>query len=294
VSPTLKPWLKHTITNSGKKNYQHHLLKETDYGRDAAIASLKTKISLVQKDIRAQYSTMIGVDLDPLSQGQQTLVGKRLIKILDSFPRGLDLETQKGIIGEIFAGVALEELDIFGYKNWQVPAYFFPFHEAAFTKLERLIEEEVNKRPVGRTGFDCMAFRIDDGSGIISWIKCEAKCTAKHDIDAISQAHIQVSDNNTLPTIHLARLVSILKTRSDSKSQFWYHTLLPFVLGDLPTNFERRDGVSYLCGRHPKMKQTWIPIDNPLDKYTGKRWLVAIEGHINNVVEFVNTICDVP
>lgn len=141
----------------------------------------------------------------------------------------------------------------------------------------------------GRTGDDCLAFERNDNGDIVRVMICESKCTADHNATLINDAHEKVSSSNVLP-VDLARIIEalLLIPDEDSTTQ-WVNALRRLYFSKDP-NKERCDLVMYVCGRKPKIKETWIDASEPHESYKGKRKLTAVELHLSDVAIMLKSI----
>jgi len=86
--------------------------------------------------------------------------------------------------------------------------------------------------------------------------------------------------------------VMILKEQTnDPEAQEWAKCL--FALYKDPvvrSGYRRFDLVSYICGKHPVTKSTWMSQTTPHPKYTIGRVLECVEIHIDNVDALVKEV----
>jgi hypothetical protein len=116
---------------------------------------------------------------------------------------------------------------------------------------------------------------------------CEAKCTTDHDSELIADAHEKVS--NAVP-VDFPRIIEILKERPDPLSSHWRKLLQQLWLSETWQQCERVDLVSYVCGRSPVQKPTWISIEKPHSKYTATRRLETVEIHLTDVESLIKSV----
>ena len=283
----LDRWLEPEADQTGAPAYHHLRLKERPAHRDAGIAVLRSAAEREIADIRAEWEELTQTTLDPLQEESSPGL-KRLSEMLDAYPARLNLTTLKGLFGEILAAEIIKAFPVLGSTGWKVPGLRFGTHAVAFLKLEKWLDEPSSDSapPVpGRYGFDCLAFTTDEQGRVVHWLACEAKCTAGHSASAMADAHVQVSDNATLPAAELLHLIGALKRRDDPESQYWV-TALRHLLVDDPAPI-RSDNVSYVCGRAPTTRKSWMRTDRPHPSYSGGRRLQGIETHLNAVDEAV-------
>ena len=279
----LHHWLANSTTESPDKRYRHRLLKERLAYRPEIFEEFKALIWQAHEDARRNFQGFIANSFDVLESSPPALP--------TGYPENLPLTTLKGYFGEIFAGLIAENFSPFGIDDWEVPAFLFRFHSVAFDQLERMREAgEKSKAIFGRTGNDCLAFQLDEEGHIKRTLICEAKCTDTHDSDMVVEAHEQISDSISKP-VSTRQLVEILRDRKHDPNAFnWIIALQHLRFDDISKDYERCDLVSYVHGQLSIRKSTWIPQDAPHPKYTGKRRLEAVEIHLHNVEELIQSV----
>lgn len=251
--------------------------------RDVVLDELVAYVRQAHEDSRNHLRAAFGQDsLDPL--------GEELPFALDMFPAMLDLTTLKGYFGEVWAGIVAEHFEPHETPEWQVPAFLFRAHVAAFQELERIFQGELPRRIPGRSGNDGLAFTLGDDGTITRVMVCEAKCTEDHRTDLIADAHSQVSDR-TPYGVDLVQLIHILQDSSRPDAPRWIAALRRLLNGRSPA-IPRYDLVVYVCGRSPSSngRTTWIDATKPHSNYTAKRHLQATEIQLTNVEDFVRQV----
>jgi hypothetical protein len=240
------------------------------------------------EEFRQHIRNLLGYSLDPL--GESESFGDYP---LDEYPRCWPLKTLQGYFGEIFAGVIAEHLNPFN-QDWEIPIFPFRHHMSEYHQLEMLRQtgEEPRTRP-GRFGDDLLAFQRNQDGKIVRALVCESKCVYKHSKPSIEEAHEKASEKNAVPLDYL-KLVEILKDYEDhdSNAREWVTALrnLRLVKADSP-DYERYDLVSYVCGLPPAKTSTeGIPRSHPHTKYTGGRWLEAVETQLYDVEGLVEAV----
>lgn len=176
-------------------------------------------------------------------------------------------------------------------RAWEVPAFLFRTHIAAFQALERRRQLGGRAQPVpGRTGDDCVAFVRDEEGRIVEWLMCEAKCTHDHDAGLVSTGHKQLSVPLTAP-VDLLQLVDILEESDDPEAADWVDAIRLMhqesVLGGAA---ERMDLFMYVCGRSPVNKTSWLPSDEPHEDYEADGPLEAVELHFHDFDEVLEHV----
>ncbi len=273
------PWLLNYVTESEDQKYQHRRLEENLDARASAINELQLIVYEAHEDARQRLRQLIGISLDPLDP----FALAESDYPVEEYPKFLNIQALKGCFGEIFAGIVAENFPILGEK-WEVPAYLFRFHLAAFQQLEMLRQTKGRAGQIpGRTGDDCVAFQRNSEGRIIRSLICEAKCTYKHDTTMIAEAHEKASAANLTP-IDLTQLIEILSDDDDSTAVGWVKSLRELLFRSDFSDYERCDLVSYICGLPPVRETTeLIPIHQPHPKYTANRRLEAVEIHLYDV-----------
>ncbi len=255
-------------------NYLHLLLTESSGHREKAIEELRRYAQVAHEGARLRIRAPLAESLRPVDLGTTN-------DPAFGYPEDLDLRALKGLFGELLAGIAAEHYELFGSNGWEVPAYLFRTHTAAFQKLERIRQGASDGGAVvGRTGDDCIAFERDCDGRITRWMACEAKCTKGHDAGAIADCHEQLN-TSALQPIDLLRLIEALEDyKKDEYAASWQTSLRNLYWSKAA---ERCDAIVYVCGRRPKKRLTWIDPSAPHKTYTVHRKLAAIEIHLNDV-----------
>jgi replicative superfamily II helicase len=269
-------WLSNFITKSNDKRYRHRLLKENLKQRNAIINELKSYVDMAHEDARQYLRKLAGTSLEPLDGYSDPSKG---------YPEILHPKTLKGYFGEIFSAIIAENFAPFEEDNWKVPAFLFRFHSVVFQQLESLRQTggEANIRP-GRTGDDCLAFKLNDEEQIIQVLYCEAKCTSKHYSNMITDAHKKVSESEI---VDILPIIDILREKNDATSRMWIDALRQIRL--FP-NYERCNLVSYVCGEFPKIEQTWMTTDKPHPEYKSGQRLESVEVHLHDVDTLIKDV----
>jgi len=272
ISGDLKSWLSPTRTTTGA--YNHSRIDESAAGRQAGLEALRDLVVEAHADAVARLDALAAIDLHPLGRSDATDA------IL--YPDSLDTRTLQGYLGEILAGLVAENFEPHDRK-WQVPAFLFRTHVAAFQALERRRQLGGPAKPIpGRGGDDCLAFIRDDEGRIIEWLMCEAKCTHGHSATLIAEGHQQLSHEIRVP-VDLLQLIEILTASDDPSAPEWVDALR--LLLQAPTTnpgVDRLDLFMYVCGRSPVSKPSWIPKDKPHDDYLADGPLEAVELHLKD------------
>lgn len=281
-SQQLSIWLDHSISKSNKHAYTHRLLKEKPEQRNLILEHLQKYIEKAHADAIRHLRRPAEISLDPLAKPRfDPAIG---------YPEKLPMKTLKGYLGEVLAGIIAESFIHFDQDGWKVPAYSFRFHQVAFDYIDTIREGGETPSDIpGRTGDDTLAFlRRSDGS-IKKALVCESKCITKYRPEKCAEAHKKVSQSGTKP-IEIRRLLEIFRDYEDPESKDWKEALYSLFFEDVSGDYERCDLVSYVCGKSPVSRQTWIDSDVPHPEYRVKRQLETVELHISDLDEFVKLI----
>jgi hypothetical protein len=284
--PQITSWLTVDVQTDAGGRYQHALGQENGANRSTILPGLQGLVSSAHEDARKRLRRLANGSLDPLSTPSPR-------DPAEGYPERLHIQTLKGYFGEILAGAVAENLNPFGIKDWEVPAYLFRYHLVEFQQLAMMNQTgtDANLRP-GRTGDECLAFLRNSSGDIVAVLFCEAKCTADHDAGLIGDAHEKSSLPNLLP-VDLLQLIEILEDSNEAGAKEWMKALRSLYLkGPNPAApYERFDQVTYVCGRKPvRGGKSWIPSEKPHDNYTGGRRLHVAEIHISEVEELVKKV----
>jgi hypothetical protein len=267
-----------------RPTFQHLLATERDGGRRFILEELRTAVQEAHEDARRRLCRLAATDLDPLANQ-----GVRADEAL-GYPQRLPIRTLKGYFGEFFAGVVAENCHPFDLRDWVVPAYLFRFHTVAFQQLDAAAQDgnAVGEIP-GRTGDDCLAFRMDATTGLISAaLFCEAKCTDDHDAHLVAEAHTKLSSRTERPA-DLLQLIEVLQASNAPDARRWAGALERLFWGQRAPGYARYDQITYICGRSPARggRTCWISRDGPHEAYRGGRSLHIAEIHLQGVDNLV-------
>jgi hypothetical protein len=271
-SAELVKWLAATRTVSGE--YLHCRLDEEDGARNAGLGALRELARAAHQDTVERLAALAAIKLHPLGHAGSALG--------IAYPDDLHTSTLQGYLGEIVAGLVAVNYEPHG-REWEVPAFLFRTHDAAFQALERRRQLGGIARPVpGRTGDDCVAFVRNEDGRIVEWLMCEAKCTHDHDAGLIRKGHEQLSLPLTAP-VDLLQLIDILEDSEDLEAPDWVDAIRLMHQESLSgSEAERMDLFMYVCGRRPKNTATWIPDDEPHEAYEAEGPLEAVELHLDD------------
>ncbi len=276
----LTEWLPASLTDNG--NYRHRRIDEKPEARDAGLRALQELVERAHDDARAHLATLAGISLDPFD-------GPNSIRAF-SYPDDLHTTTLQGYLGEILAGIVAENYASHE-RQWEVPAFLFRFHSAAFQALERRRQLGGAATSIpGRTGDDCVAFVREPDGRIVEWLMCEAKCSLGHDSHLISKGHEQLSLEFRAP-VDLLQLIEILEGSADPDATDWVDALRSlFQEASGRDGAQRLDLFMYVCGDSPKNSDAWLPTTAPHAKYTRSGPLEAVELHFESVEDVLRFV----
>lgn len=278
-------WFSQSKTDVHNKNYCHVLLIEDVTKRAGTFSDLQAYVKQAHEPARQHL-------LRPFKESLHPAGSKPMVDPSTGYPEMLDDITLQGYFGEIFSGIIAEHCEHKNSSNWEVPAYLFHTHDVAFQELEKMKQGQPSKRIFGRTGDDCLAFEKDESGKISRVMVCEAKLTQNHNANLIKENHAKLSDGFKVP-VHVSRVIEALKyLPEDAYTQSWIGALQEFYFN--PSKVERLDLASYACGQKPKTNSTWIDTAKPHPQYSGGRYLVSSEAHLDDVKDLVESVCKIP
>ncbi|MEO6331518.1 MAG: hypothetical protein ABIV11_04185 [Gemmatimonadaceae bacterium] len=217
-----------------------------------------------------------------------------------NFPRVLHRSTLQGYLGETLAAMAVEHWGAHGHQDWKIPALLFRFHDQEFQHLDRINERllagedyapdnSTDIRP-GRTGDDCIAFRMNSALTITDMLTLEAKCLARHNATKIAQAHGKLANAGQKPAA-IRELINLLEEYDTLEAAVWQEALLKLWQEGFRTA-ARYDAVGYACGQlpTPATRIGWMPADAPHAAYTGDRKLEGLEFQFADLPSLVDAL----
>lgn len=210
-------WLQNSSAKSSNTSYRHRLFKEYPGRRDEVLEELTAYVQIAHEDARNRLKKLTANSLDPLG-------AKAPFDPAEGYPVWFHMNTLQGYFGEIFAGLIAEHFSPFDEDGWKVPVYLFRFHEVEFQHLEILRQTGgIAKKRHGRTGDDCLAFKIDDDGQITCFLYCEAKCTSGGRRKKMIASAYQKASESVL--VDLPQIIDVLQQRSDAQSQKWLYAI---------------------------------------------------------------------
>lgn len=217
-----------------------------------------------------------------------------------NYPAILHRYTLQGYFGETLSALAVEHWGAHGKTDWVVPALLFRFHRAEFQHLDMISQRmaagephdsdaQREQRP-GRTGDDCLAFRIDARHVITDVMALEAKCLGGHRAEELRSAHKKLAATPQRPPgVH--ELVELLRDYSTPEAAAWVEALVRLWQSGY-AGVNRSDGLAYACGDTPRApgRETWMNAAEPDGAYTLSRELEAMEFHFDNLDSLIDCL----
>ena len=278
----LHKWLQ-CFRKDNREKYLYLLLTELENMPDEVWQELFIYMDHAHEGARSTLRAPLGESLNPLKHGKKEDPAY-------GYPHKLNLIALQGFFGEILTGIITENYQIFGSSNWIVPVYLFRTHVTAFQQLEEMRQtDEWQKKVLGRTGDDGLAFELDNNGDIIRWMACEAKCTGSHNSELINNNHKKLSDSAVTKPVDLLRTIEALQDYADDDySKAWIEVLRKLFFQK--DKIERCDLSVYICGRFPVRNKTWIPTTQPHKAYTATRKLTSVEVQINDLIKKIQEL----
>ncbi len=280
--PKFSQWLSAETTVNGKK-YLHVLLTELADIPDEFWKELVEYVDHAHQGARNVLRAPLGDGLSPVHYGKE-------LDPAFGYPHKFDIIALQGFFGEILTGIIAEHIDLLDNIEWEVPVYLFRAHTTAFQQLEEIkATDQWDKKIMGRTGDDGLAFARDAEGNIVSWMACEAKCTRDHSSALIKDNHEKLSKSEVKKPVDLLRTIEALQDYDDDDyAKEWIDALRKLYFET--ANIIRHDFSVYVCGRKPVKEKTWISKDKPHKYYKAKRKLNAAEIQILEVADKINRI----
>ncbi len=166
----LEDWLEeHSTINS---NFGHLLLLQKVADSDAISKALRPYFESAHLDAREVFHADIGIDLHPDADVEDAPI--------ITYPNNLPATTQKGLFGEVMAGLVSESYELVGDHQWVVPIFLFRHHQDARNYLFDLARNpERVRQTVGRLGSDFIGLKLDEDGAVARFISGEAKWRLK-------------------------------------------------------------------------------------------------------------------
>lgn len=276
LEPTIQDWLRQDSLSNGAR-YSHRLLKENAVVRAAILAKVKQYFDDAHNDARRRIQKAAGINLDPLGMPNPRDPSR-------DYPQRLPKTTLQGYLGEVLAGLVVETFGACAITDWKVPTHLCRHHNVAFQYLEKLREGGRTVRALpGRTGNDAVAFRRDAAGAIVAYLRCEAKCTIRHNRALLNEAHEQAGDGGLKPE-SMMEIIEVLSEKGGADAAGWIAALRVLWLSTPPpAGYQRYDAIHYVCGQSPVRESSWADADVPDGRYRGARHLEVVELHLSDV-----------
>jgi hypothetical protein len=165
----LQRWLSCTANVSG--NYGHILLEQA-LPQDAQLGdALRIYFESAHADAREVFHAAARIDLHPDAGAPGGHA---------QYPRCLPPTAQKGLFGEVMAGLIMESFKFVGAHHWTIPIFLFRYHTQVGTYIFNLARDPTRVHQIsGRHGNDFIALGIDPKTGAVArFIAGEAKWRA--------------------------------------------------------------------------------------------------------------------
>jgi hypothetical protein len=218
-----------------------------------------------------------------------------------NYPSLLHRVTLQGYFGEVLAGLAIEHWGAHGHMDWAVPAFLFRLHYQEFQHLDSINQRltageaydpdvDAERRP-GRTGDDCIAFRMNVDNVITHVLTLEAKCIGRNNNNTIQEAHEKLATGPSRPS-SIIELINLLEDYDTPEAQKWQQALLNLWKEGFRAT-SRYDAVAYACGqipRRPANRMSWMPTESPHPAYNVNRRLEGLEFQFEDLQTVIDVI----
>lgn len=165
----LQRWLRGTANVNGTYG---HILLEQAIAPDAHLSdALRTYFESAHADAREVFHAAARIDLHPDAEAPGAHA---------QYPGCLPPTAQKGLFGEVMAGLIVESFQFVGAHRWTIPIFLFRYHTQVGTYIFNLARDPARVRQIsGRHGNDFIALGIDPATGTVTrFIAGEAKWRA--------------------------------------------------------------------------------------------------------------------
>ncbi|MGE3967551.1 MAG: aminotransferase [Dongiaceae bacterium] len=166
----MEQWL--NANGTIEQNYGHLLLEQKGEIGDELIDALRSYFESAHLDAREYFHAQIGISLHPDAAAGPPLV---------SYPNCLPTKAQRGLFGEVVAGLVTQAYQekFVGGHDWQVPIFLFRQHDDVEKYLWALKYDTTRKREVyGRHGSDFIGIALNAAGEVVRVIAGEAKWRA--------------------------------------------------------------------------------------------------------------------
>jgi hypothetical protein len=289
----LDTWLANQRLANTHPTYQLRIWRENRAGLDAIRCVLINYVNEAHDDARRRICQGFEDDLSPFNNPPNNPAA--------NYPSLLHRVTLQGYFGETLAGLAVEHWGAHGYMDWVVPAFLFRLHNQEFQHLDTINERlaagelydpdtDAELRP-GRTGDDCIAFRMNAENTITDVLTIEAKCIGQNSNSKIQDAHQKLAAGSLRPS-GILELINLLNDYETPEAQIWQQALLHLWKGGYRA-VVRYDAVAYACGQIPRRqvgRVAWMPADAPHPAYTVNRRLEGLEFQFDDLQTVIDMI----
>lgn len=292
-SKPLAAWLVDQQLVSSQSTYRLRVWRENHDCLDDIKCELIAYIQEAHDDARKRIRQGFEDDLSPFNGMSSDPAA--------NYPAVLHRVTLHGYFGETLAGMAVEHWGAHGYTDWMVPAFLFRLHNQEFQHLDTINQQLADGKPYnpdaqsemrpGRTGDDCLAFRINTENTITDVLALEAKCLTQNNKATIQEAHEKLAAGSLRPS-GVLELINLLNDYDTPEAQTWQQALLNlWRIGYKAV--VRYDAVVYVCGQIPQKPATrvaWMSPDKPHPAYTARRNLEGLEIQFEDlgpVIDFI-------
>jgi hypothetical protein len=291
---------------SEKGNFGHLLLLHRTPDDGTLSQALRPYFESAHLDARRKFHADIGIDLHPDAAPGDALT--------ISYPGCLPSTTQKGLFGEVMAGLVTEKYKLVGGHQWRVPIFLFRYHEDARNYLFSLARDPMQQRQaLGRLGSDFIGLLLDQNGYVVRFIAGEAKWRKRlipSVIDGIMLGDLiddpaggpkkvrsgkgVWNDLNTDPAVPfgIRQLQWLLEEGDPDGFAAAILSLDRALLLANPQPLPRTDLVLIVGTGSPKRDkmECLLPFDGPPAEYTAKRDLQLVEIVLKEGEELVETL----
>lgn len=149
-----------------------HLLFEQEVAPDTQLYdALKAYFESAHADAREVFHATARIDLHPDADAPGAHA---------QYPGCLPSTAQKGLFGEVMAGLIVESFQFVGNHRWSIPIFLFRYHTQVGTYIFNLARDPARVHQIsGRHGNDFIALGIDpETRAVVRFIAGEAKWRA--------------------------------------------------------------------------------------------------------------------
>lgn len=296
----LQRWLRRTASVNGTYG---HILLEQAIPPDAQIGNaLRIYFESAHADAREVFHDVARIDLHPDASAPGAHA---------QYPGCLPPTAQKGLFGEVMAGLMVESFEFVGAHQWTIPIFLFRYHTQAGTYIFNLARDPARVHQIsGRHGNDFIALGIDPTTrAVVRFIAGEAKWrstltpTVMNDMmlgewTGPSEARVRSGKgvwagiNTSVPVPEgLEQLSRLLREKSPDDFAEVIISLDEALLIDA-VPLPRTDYVFIAGNKAPSRRvgQAYLPIAAPPSDYTVGRALQVVELVIEDGETFIEQI----